>query len=146
MILALLDEAVESKARRSAACEAMGVSARMVERWRKQGLEGKDQDGRFGPKTEPTNKMSPSERREILKVINSPRFRDMSPNQIVPLLADVGIYIGSESTIHRLMREEKLLVHRGRAKAPQRRGPNAHLATGPNQVWSWDISAPQQAA
>jgi len=140
VILALLDEAVESQARRAMACEVMGVSARMVERWRKQGLVGKDQDQRFGPKTEPANKLSGSERKAILRVINTPRFRDMSPNQIVPLLADVGIYIGSESTIHRVMREEKLLTHRGRAKAPQRRGPNAHLATGPNQVWSWDIT------
>jgi putative transposase len=140
LILALLDEAVANKARRAMACEAMGISPRMQERWRSLEREGKNQDRRYGPNTEPANKMSASERKEILRMINTPRFRDMSPNQIVPLLADLGIYIGSESTIHRVMREEKLLTHRGRAKAPQRRGPNAHLATGPNQVWSWDIT------
>jgi hypothetical protein len=104
----------------------------MVERWRKLQLEGKDEDRRFGPNTEPANKMSPKERQAILAVVNSRRFRDMSPNQIVPLLADAGIYVGSESTIHRVMREEKLLTHRGRAKPPRRRRPNAHVATGPD--------------
>ena len=46
----------------------------------------------------------------------------------------------SESTIYRILREERLLQHRGRAKAPVRRPPRAHVATGPNQLWSWDIT------
>ena len=116
MIFALLDEAVANHARISKACEVIGVSARMVERWRKLELEGKYEDQRFVPNTEPANKMSPAERKTILKVINSRRYCDMSANQIVPLLADAGLYIGSESTIHRVMREEKLLVHRGPCK------------------------------
>ena len=141
MILALLDEAVENHARRSRACEVLGVSARMVERWRKrEGLEGEDGDQRRGPKTAPRNKLSKGERKKIVDVVNSPRFRDLSPSQIVPLLADEGKYVGSESTIHRIMRDEKLLAHRGRAKAPERRAANTHVATGPQQVWSWDIT------
>jgi len=76
----------------------------------------------------------------MLEMVNSQRFRDRSPNQIVPLLADEGRYLGSESTRYRIMREEALLAHRGRAKAPERRGPNAHTATEANQVWSWDIT------
>lgn len=42
--------------------------------------------------------------------------------------------------MYRIMREEELLQHRGRMKAPVRRPPNAHVATRPNQVWSWDIT------
>ena len=51
-----------------------------------------------------------------------------------------GRYLASESTIYRILREERLLQHRGRAKAPVRRPPRAHVATGPNQLWSWDIT------
>ncbi len=56
------------------------------------------------------------------------------------MLADAGRYLGSESTIYRLLREERLLHHRGRAKAPERRPPRTHVATGPNQLWTWDIT------
>lgn len=137
MIVALLDEAVAHGARRRTACEVLGVSARMVERWQHS---GKAEDARHGPKAAPGNKLSPGERSRILETVNSPRFRDVSPNQIVPFLADEGRYLGSESTVYRIMREEELLAHRGRAKAPERRGPNAHTAAGANQVWSWDIT------
>jgi hypothetical protein len=133
-------------ARRRQACEVLGISARMVERWQRRPGVGRDEDLRRGPKTVPRNKLSPVERSRMLAMVNSQRFRDRSPNQIVPLLADEGRYLGSESTLYRIMREEALLAHRGRAKAPERRGPNAHTATEANQVWSWDISVPQQAA
>ena len=72
--------------------------------------------------------------------MTSPEFVDLSPHQIVPKLADMGIYIASESTTYRLLREEKLDAHRGRAKPPTGRRPDPHTATGPNQVWSWDIT------
>jgi transposase InsO family protein len=58
----------------------------------------------------------------------------------VPLLAGEGTYIASESTMYRIMREERLLAHRGRAKQPERRPPNMHVATRRDQVWSWDIT------
>lgn len=141
MIVALLDEAVEHGARRRTACEVLGVSARMVERWQHAERSGKEaEDARRGPTTAPGNKLSPDERRRILEMVNSPRFRDVSPNQIVPRLADEGRYLGSEATLHRILREEELLAHRGRAKAPERRRPNAHTAVEANQVWSWDIT------
>jgi putative transposase len=146
MIMELLREAVGQGARIQKACEALGLSARTVERWKVEERLGKEEDHRRGPRKSPHNKLSRVERRRILDVVNLPRFRDLSPNQIVPLLADEGRYLGSEATVYRIMREEGLLAHRGRAKAPERRGPNSHTATGANQVWSWDISVPQQAA
>lgn len=68
--------------------------------------------------------------------MNAAPYREMSPHQIVPRLADAGRYLGSESTIYRILRAEQLLAHRGRAKAPVRQAPRAHVATGPRQVWS----------
>lgn len=137
MTIKLVEEAVAAGARRDAASQVVGLSARTLERWR---VSGNVDDGRRGPKTAPANKLTAKERQAVLKVINEPRFRDLSPNQIVPLLADEGQYIASEPTMYRIMREEELLKHRGRAKAPVRRAVQSHVAVGPNQVWSWDIT------
>lgn len=136
MIQTLIETAVLAGARRGPACRLLGLSVRTVERWR----TGLAADARHGPHRRPANQLTPGERRAILEVINSAAYRELSPHQIVPQLADAGRYLASESTIYRLLREEQLLQHRGRAKAPERRPPRAHLATGPNQLWSWDIT------
>lgn len=64
----------------------------------------------------------------------------MSPKQIVPTLADENTYIASESSMYRVLRAEGQMTHRGRAKPPRHHRPKELVATGPNQVWSWDIS------
>ena len=136
MTIKMINEAVEAGARRQAACEIVGLCARTLERWR----GGKLEDERHGAKTAPANKLTLNERQEVLDIVNSARFREHSPNVIVPTLADEKRYVASESTMYRILREEDLLKHRGIAKAPVRRPPNAHVAYGPNQVWSWDIT------
>ncbi len=75
----------------------------------------------------------------MLEVVNSPQYRELSPKQIVPQLADKSEYLASESTIYRILRSEGQMHPRGRSKAPRRR-PKALTATGPNEVWSWDIT------
>lgn len=65
----------------------------------------------------------------------------MPPCQIVPALADEGIYIASESTFYRILHEEKMQNHRGRSQEPGKHGkPTSYTATAPNQVWTWDIT------
>lgn len=64
----------------------------------------------------------------------------MSPCEIVPALADKGIYIASESTFYRVLREAKMQNHRGRNAVPTRNHPTTHCASGSNQVWMWDIT------
>ena len=59
---------------------------------------------------------------------NSPRFRDMSPKQIVPNLADQGIYIGSESSFYRVLKEQEMINHRQRIKA-------GHPSGRPMSTW-----------
>lgn len=137
MILRWLDEAQRNGARLAPACRELGLDPRTTQRWRSQDI---GDDGRHGPKTTPKNKLSPAHRREVLAIANSPAYRDKSPKQIVPLLADEGRYVASESTFYRVLREENQLAHRGRAKAPEPRPPREHRATGPNQVYSWDIT------
>lgn len=135
MILSLIDEAVAAGARLKPACRILGLSVRSVQRWR-----GGGRDLRCGPKSEPPNKFSEAERRCLLAALNSPRFRDLSPHQIVPRLADEGVYIASESTMYRVLREEKLLAHRHRARPATHKKPREHVSHGPNEVWAWDIT------
>ncbi|MFT6396603.1 MAG: transposase-like protein [Bradymonadia bacterium] len=137
-IVSLLDEAQLAGSRLKPACAVLELDPRTIQRWRASG--GGD-DRRHGPKTKPANKLSDAERRKVLATANSAEFRNLSPKQIVPKLADRGEYLASESTFYRVLREADQLAHRGRAKAPtSTHRPNAYAATGPNQVWSWDIT------
>ena len=137
MILGLVDEAVGAGARLEPACEMLGLSARTVQRWQDQ--DG-GEDRRYGPKTEPANKLSEPERRQILSIANSPEYRDLSPKQIVPKLADQGLYIASESSFFRTLHEQQLINHRERSRPASAHRPSEHVATGPWQVASWDIT------
>jgi len=65
----------------------------------------------------------------------------MPPGQIVPILADRGEYIGSESSMYRVLRAHGQQKHRGRARRPRPpKPPSTHCATAPNEVWNWDIT------
>ena len=76
----------------------------------------------------------------IIAVATSSQFKDLPPCQIVPILAESGVYIGSEASFYRILRENSMLAHRSRSKPSRHRKPKEYVATGPNQVWSWDIS------
>jgi transposase InsO family protein len=139
MIIELLEEARAAGARLRPCCELIELDIRTVQRWLKRGPDG-GEDGREGPNEPPANKLSEQERSTLLEIVTSLEFVDLAPQQIVPKLADMGIYIASESTIYRLLREEKLNAHRGRTRPPTRHRPEEYAATGPNQVWCWDIT------
>jgi len=128
---------VQAGARRRAACKLLGLSARTLERWRAQQV---GEDRRHGPKTAPRNKLSELERKRVLDVLDSPEFRDLSPRQVVPLLADKGIYIASESTMYRVLAEARQDAHREPSKPRTHHKPTEHVALGPLQVLSWDIT------
>src|SRR5262249_25049967 len=71
----------------------------------------------------------------------SPAYCDISPKQLVPRLADQDVYLASESTMYRLRRRHGLgKARRGAARGHTTRAKVVHRATGPNQVWSWDIT------
>lgn len=88
----------------------------------------------------PKNKLTKEERKEILKLVNSPEYCDLPPSQIVPKLADEGKYLASESTIYKILKEEKMNIHRNRTSQPRKREKPSHIAIKPNQVWTWDIT------
>lgn len=134
MIRALIDEAVAAGASQAAACDVLGLPARTLQRW-----EHTTDDHRHGPKYQPSNKLSSAERREVVTIATSPEFRDQSPKQIVPTLADRGVYVASESSFYRILHEQNLQQHRGRARPPTPR-PRGHAADGPWQLAAWDIT------
>jgi putative transposase len=77
----------------------------------------------------------------ILSTVNDPRFADLTPGQIIAILAEEGTYVGSESTMYRIMRQENLLNHRGRSRLPREpRHPPMLEATGIHKVLAWDIT------
>jgi len=138
-ISGLVEEAVLAGARVAPACALLGFSERTLQRWE---LAADDlPDGRTLRHEPPGHKFSLIERSMVVAVANSAEFGHLPPSQIVPRLADQNRYIGSESTIYRVLREEGQLTHRRVERQGQKRSkPRALYATGPNQLFTWDIS------
>jgi len=87
-----------------------------------------------------TEALSAGERAELLAVLDDHRFAGKAPRQVWALLIDEGVYLASVSTMYRLLREAGQVRERGaQAAHPARKKPEL-IATGPNQVWSWDIT------
>jgi transposase InsO family protein len=138
MILEAIAETVAAGARRVAACRMLGISSRTVERWRSMPARG---DQRCGPRRQPSNALSSSEKAKVVAVLTSPDCVGVSPKQLVPRLADEGRYLASESTMYRLKRQLGLGArHRGPARTKVTRATTVHSAVRSNQVWSWDIT------
>ena len=85
--------------------------------------------------------LTPDEREAILAVLHSERFADAAPAQVWATLLDEGVYLGSQSTFYRLLRQAHGDVRERRAQAshPAKVKPEL-VAHAPNQVWSWDIT------
>ncbi len=135
-VLKLISEACKSGARKSKAAEILGLTIRTLQRWTQRGVE----DKRKGSRAVPANQLSDYEKGLIINVLESPEFADSNPNKIVPKLADQGIYLGSESSMYRILRELKMTTHRQNSLPPRYKGPEQLIANGPNQLWSWDIT------
>jgi len=89
----------------------------------------------------PINKLSEAEQCAVLAACNRADHAHLPPSQIVPKLADEGVYLASESTFYRVLKDHDQGHRRGRAQPPRHRTPPAsYSATAANQVWSWDIS------
>lgn len=138
----LIAEAVEAGARQAEACKVIGLSERTLQRWKPSETDRVLPDRRpTAVRPAPSNRLTSAERQKVLEVCNQPEYASLPPSQIVPKLADQGIYLASESSMYRILKAEGQLNTRGRAR--KRRpggGPRTHQAQGPNQVWMWDIT------
>jgi putative transposase len=95
------------------------------------------------PKAEPQaspRALSQEERQTVLQTLNSPRFQDQAPREVYATLLEEDRYLGHWRTFYRILADEQQVrerrdqLHRPAYQKPQL------LATGPNQVWSWDIT------
>jgi putative transposase len=140
----LIDQVAEARAngaRQAPACILAGVDPRTIQRWRKNdGLTRGDQRP-DAIRSAPSHALTEEERKRIVEVANEPRFAETPPARVVPVLADEGIYIASESSFHRVLRAHGQMNRRGRARPPRRsRPPTTHIATQPGAVWCWDVT------
>ncbi|MCR4834703.1 MAG: helix-turn-helix domain-containing protein [Butyrivibrio sp.] len=113
----LIDEAVDAGARLSKAYERLRITERTYYRWQESNRKhGSYEDQRaYADHSDPANKHTCDERQKVIDTANSPKFASMPSCQLVPALADEGIYIASESTMYRILKEEKMQNHRGRS-------------------------------
>jgi putative transposase len=136
-VIEAIDTAVRAGARQTRACEIVGITPRTLQNWHRGGTE----DKRKGAQKNVVRKLSDEEREQILSLCTSERFKDMTPHEIVAILAQESSYLASESTMYRVLRARNMVHHRGNTR-PKRTvsKPPQVVATGPNQVFSWDIT------
>jgi len=95
---------------------------------------------RPSPRSVPANRLSAAERAEVLDVLNSAEFVDCTPLQIYAVLLDRGRYLCSVSSMYRILAAHAQVKDRRRlARHPARVRPEL-VATGPGQVFTWDIT------
>jgi hypothetical protein len=138
----LIGEAHAAGAGLVSACGEIGICLRTLKRWRKAFCgDGEGKDRRKGSSRLVDHRLSEEERQRILLTCNQPQYAELPPGQIVPALADQGLYIGSESSFYRVLHAHGQVHRRGRARPPQEPRAVPRLkAAGANQVWSWDIT------
>lgn len=122
------------------ACRLLGRSKashyRAIERARRPAVLAGERPAR----PTPPNALSAGEKQQVLNVLLSDRFVDKAVAQVWATLLDEGVYLCSQSTMHRILREHSAAgERRNLAKHPARKKPEL-LATRPGQVWSWDIT------
>ena len=118
-------------------CNAIGVSLRSVKRWKLNGIS----DRRKGAKKNVHRKLSEEETEVIYRTLCSPEYCDQTPAEAFATLLDKGVYLASVSTLYRILRSKNAVKHRTEQKEPGTRKKPAELkASGPHQVWMWDIT------
>jgi putative transposase len=88
----------------------------------------------------PANRLTVAEQAQVLAVLNSPQFVDRTPLQVYAVLLERGEYLCSVSTMYRILAANAQVKDRRRlARHPARASPEL-IATGPGQVFTWDIT------
>jgi hypothetical protein len=119
-LMELIREEVSPAVSTKAIADLVDICSRTLRWW---GIafqaHGFSHDRRKGSSRHFAHRFTQEERQRVLDTVNYLRFADLTPAQIVALLAEERVYVGSESTIYRIMRQEGLLSHRGRTRLPR---------------------------
>jgi len=122
----------------SAACRSLGLNRSTVYQWQQMGPPKPAQRSRKA--SAQPRALSDAERRVVIGAMNTETFKDQPPAAVYHQLLQQGVYLASVSTMHRLLRAEKLHGERRNQRAPQHHAVPRLLAKAPNQVWTWDIT------
>lgn len=135
----LINEAVAAGARAIKACECVGIAFSSYSKW-KQAPE--DEDKRPScPHPNNPRALSQQEQEALFERYCQPDVCDLSLRQAFYVLLDKGEYFGSLSTVHRVLAKLNANKRRdGVRTSTKRHKPTSFEATGPNQVWTWDIT------
>lgn len=94
----------------------------------------------LAPRPIPQRALTLSEKEGVLEVLRDERFADKAPAEVYATLLDASRYVCSVRTMYRILAEAKeVRERRDQLRHPAYTKPEL-LATGPNQVWSWDIT------
>jgi putative transposase len=92
------------------------------------------------PRPKPSRALDDAERQAVMDTLHSERFRDQAPSQVYATLLDECTYLCSIRTMYRILEEAgEVRERRDQLRHPNYSKPEL-LATGPNEVWSWDIT------
>jgi putative transposase len=92
------------------------------------------------PRPKPVRALSDEERGKVVEILHQERFMDKAPATVYATLLDEGTYLCSPRTMYRILgKEGEVRERRDQLRHPHYSAPQL-LATGPNQVWSWDIT------
>jgi putative transposase len=92
------------------------------------------------PRPAPPRALTAEEQHAVLAVLHSERFVDVAPKAVYATLLDEGTYLCSWRTMYRVLAgAAELRERRTQLRHPAYAKPEL-LATGPNEVWSWDIT------
>lgn len=126
-----------SGARLSVACREVNISLHTWRRWQHSPRDQRPEAVR----PVPFNRLSLEEENRIRDICHESEYASLSPSQIVPRLADKGLYLASESTFYRVLRRSGEVHRRGRQARRQKvAAPKTFTATGPCETWCWDIT------
>jgi len=115
-------------------CRALGVPRASYYRWQHPQAAGPRPPRRV-PRALPAE-----ERQQVLALLHDERFVDLPPAQVYATLLDEGKYVCSVRTMYRILHESAEVRERRRPLRHPRYQAPERLATGPNQLWSWDIT------
>jgi putative transposase len=118
------------------ACKAFGISRAGLYRRRTINAAPRVVKKRSAP----PRALSEPEKQDVLESLHSERFQDMAPHEVYATLLDEDRYLCSIRTMYRILEENtEVKERRNQLRHPDYKKPEL-LATGPNQVWSWDIT------
>lgn len=128
--------ALSSEVGTAAACRSLDIARATCYRRLEPQMEESP-----GTRPAPPRALSALERQEVLEVLHTDRFIDRAPAEVYASLLNEGTYLCSVRTMYRILDEQgEVRELRDQTRHPRYKAPEL-LATGPNQVWSWDISS-----